>query len=169
MKELPPQILGAIIGALVSMVIAAVVMMFTNSGHNKRQKAQHDHEVKQESLKHRRQKLEECYLSFSKWQSYFGSIYIGMIGYVKGQVPEERAYEIVKDSSVAGFLEQVEMIISLYYPNLMDSYKAAHSARGHIVQFFPPNSIEVGGLPRFYQAQENFEKKAEEFKEAMST
>lgn len=106
-------------------------------------------------------------MSFSRWQTYFGGIYVGMIGYVKGQLPEQRAYELAKASSAAGSLEQVEMIISVYCPNLMDSYKSVHYARGKVVQFCPPNSTEMGALRKFYKAQEDFEQKAEEFKEAM--
>jgi biopolymer transport protein ExbB/TolQ len=53
MAELPPQIFGAIIGASVSLMAAIVVLIFTNKGHDKRQKYQHDHEKTLEDLKHR--------------------------------------------------------------------------------------------------------------------
>ena len=167
MNEIAPQVVGAIIGATVSMIVTIVVMWFTNNGHNKRQKEQHKHEFEQENLIHRREKLEECYLSFSKWQTYFGGMYVGMIGYVKRDMPEVKAYELGKGSSAVGSNEQVGMIISLYFPNLMESYKAVHVARGEIVKFFPPNSVGLGDVSGFYQAQENFEAKADAFKAAM--
>lgn len=168
MKDLSPQILGAIIGASISLITALIVLIFTNAGHNKRQSRQHTHEKEIEATRHLKSKLEECYVSFSKWETYFASMYVGMIGYVKGEMSEERSYELGKKRSQNGANEQVEMIISLYFPGLKEKYNAMRKARGAIVKFFPPNGNKNGDLNSYYRAQENFEQKARELKDAMA-
>jgi len=167
MSDISPQILGAIIGATISLIAAVNVLIFTNRGHNKRQTSQHAHEQSKEDRKYRQAKLEECYLSFSRWQNYFAGIYVGMIGYVKGDLTEEKAYELAGRKTQSGSKEQAEMIIELYFPNLKEKYRATQTARGKIVKYFPPNSKNLGDLKSFYAAQEAFEVAAQQFKDAI--
>ncbi|PMR73563.1 hypothetical protein [Billgrantia endophytica] len=167
MNSISPQILGAIIGASISLVAAVIVLIFTNKAHDRRQAAQHAYEQDKENKRHRQAKLEDCYLAFSRWEICFAGIYIGMIGYVKGDFTEERAYEIVKLKTQGGSKEQAEMIINLHFPNLKEKYDATQSARGEIVKYFPPNPKGSGGLKGFYSAQEKFEAAAQQLKEAI--
>jgi len=167
MSSISPQILWTMIGALISLVAAIIVLIFTNISHDKRQAAQHAYEQKKEDKRHRQAKLEDCYLAFSKWENYFAGIYIGMIGYVKGDFTEETAYKLVNRKSQAGSKEQAEMIINLYFPHLEEKYKATQSARGEIVKYFPPNPNGVGDLKDYYGTQEKFEATTQQFKEAI--
>lgn len=167
MNSISPQILGAMIGASISLIAALIVLIFTNKGHDRRQATQHAHEQNKEDKKHRQAKLEDCYLAFSKWENYFAGIYVGMIGYVKGDFTEETAYKLLKQKTQGGSKEQAEMIINLYFPNLKEKYDATQSARGEIVKYFPPNPKGIGGLKGFYSAQENFEAAAQQLKEAI--
>ena len=94
MQSLQPQVFGALVGASVTLIVSIVVLIFTNRGHNKRQKLQHKHELEVTMARLLREKIEDIYLSFSKWETKFGSIYLGLIGYVKGELSENDAYGI---------------------------------------------------------------------------
>jgi hypothetical protein len=168
MQSLNPQIFGAIIGAAVTMIISIVVLIFTNRGHNNRQALQHKHELEVIKTKLIREKIENIYLSFSKWETYFASIYVGFIGYVKGQISENEAYDLlIKHPGESGQLAEVEMLICLYFPRLISKFENVMTERSKVTKYFPPNQCLVEDYKKYFSAQQSFEKSAEEFKQAL--
>jgi len=167
MQTLEPQIFGALIGASVTFIVSIVVLIFTNMGHAKRQKLQHKHEHETAMATLYRNKLEDIYTSFLKWERMFGSIYVSLIGYVKGELSEKDAFSMFKNHGTSGNIDKVEMLISLYYPELKYKYKSVMAARGRIVKYFPPNQSLIGDYSGYCTTQQFFEESAVEFKEAL--
>jgi hypothetical protein len=167
MASLEPQILGALIGASVTFVVSIVVLIFTNRSHDKRQQLQHKHENEIAMAKFYREKIEDIYMSFSTWQRKFGAIYIGLIGYVKGELSENDAYGMFNNLGESDSINKVEMLISLYFPRLISQYKTVMDQRGKIVEYFPPNRSLIGEYSGYCSDQQSFEKKAIKFKEAL--
>jgi len=169
MKSLDPTIIGALVGGIGSFVVAIVVFILSNRSQDKRLRRQHKHELDLEEKKHRREKLEEAYLAFSNWETLFAGIYVGMIGYVRGEMSEDSAYQLARRSSAAGSNEQVAMLIALYFPKLQSTYEAVRAARGDVVKYFPPNVEMQGDLAGFYRVQERFEALTQQLKDAMKS
>ena len=169
MKDLDPTIIGALLGGLGSFLVALVVFVLSNRSQDRRLSSQHKHELDLERKQHRREKLEQAYLAFSNWETNFAGVYVGMIGYVKGEMSEDSAFQLAGRSSAKGSNEQVAMLIALYFPKLQSTFDQVRSARGNIVKYFPPNADGRGDLISFYHAQELFEAKAQELKDAMKS
>jgi|SRR4030043_749023 len=167
MQSLQPQVFGALVGASVTLIVSIVVLIFTNRGHNKRQKLQHKHELEVTMARLLREKIEDIYLSFSKWETKFGSIYLGLIGYVKGELSENDAYGMFKSQGESGYIAKVEMLISLYFPCLISKYENVMIERGKVVKYFPPNQSLIGDYKGYCGAQQSFENRAIEFKKAL--
>jgi hypothetical protein len=167
MDTLQPQVFGALIGASVTFVVSIVVLIFTNRGHDKRQKLQHKHEHKVSMERFYSEKIEDIYLSFSRWERSFGSIYVSLIGYVKGELSESDAYSLFKNLGESGNIDKVEMLISLYFPWLLTIYKDVMAERYKIVKYFPPSRSLIGDYAGYCIAQQSFEKRSGEFKEAL--
>lgn len=165
MSSLPPQVIGALIGAIVTATIGVLVMIFTNMGHNQRQKLQHQHELTIANRDFLKGKIEDIYLSFSKWETNFAGVYVGLIGYVKGEVSEKDAYELIqKQAGAPGLHEKVQMLLSLYFPHLLDAYEDVRSERGEVVAFFPSSKQPAGRVKEYYASQENFESTTQKFR-----
>lgn len=167
MQSLQPQIFGALIGASATLIVSMVVLIFTNRGHNKRQKLQHKHELDVTMVNLLREKIEDIYLSFSNWERNFGGIYVGLIGYVKGEISENDAYGLYKNVGEGGHLAKVEMLISLYFPCLISTFENVMIERGKVVKYFPPNQSLIGDYKGYYGTQQSFEKSALEFKKTL--
>jgi hypothetical protein len=167
MQTLEPQVSGALIGASVTFIVSIVVLIFTNMGNAKRQRLQHEHEHEAAMATLYREKLEDIYMSFLEWERMFGSIYVSLIGYVKGELSEKDAYSMFKNQGTSGNIGKVEMLISLYYPELNSKYKSVMAERGKIVKYFPPNQSLIGDYSGYCTTQKSFEKSAVEFKEAL--
>ena len=164
MQSLQPQVFGAMIGASVTFIVGIAVLIFTNRGHNKRQKLQHKHELDVAMASLLREKIEDIYLSFSKWERNFGAMYVGLIGYVKGELSENDAYGLYKNIGEFGNIDKVEMLISLYFPLLISNYMNVMNERGKVVKYFPPNQALVGDYKGYCSAQQSFEQSTIEFK-----
>ncbi len=168
MQSLHPQVFGALIGASVTFIVGIVVLIFTNKGHNNRQKLQHKHELEVIMARLLREKIEDIYLSFSRWETSFEAIYVGLIGYVKGELSENDAYALLlKNPGESGYKEKVEMLISLYFPWLISKYENIMIERSKVVKYFPPNQSLIGDFKGFCGTQQSFEKRAIEFKKAL--
>lgn len=163
-----PRVIGAAIGAIGTLIVGITVLIFTNRGHNNRMSSQHLHERKLEHQKHLREKIEQTYLSFSRWETYFGSVYVAMTGYVKGEMSGESAFKLLKNDSVSGGqMEQTKMLVALYFPDLQSKIGEVSKARSEVVKYFPTFSEETGDIDGFFSAQLLFEKRASEFKDML--
>lgn len=167
MESLQPQVFGALIGASVTFIVSIAVLIFTNRGHDKRQRLQHRHEREATMDSLHRSRIEDLYLSFSKWQKTFAAIYLGLIVYVKGELFEKDAYGLFKSHGESGHMDKVEMLISLYFSCLTSKYDDVMLERGKVVKYFPPNQSLIGDYAGYCVAQKAFEKRATEFKLAL--
>ena len=138
-------------------------------GNDKRQKRQHSHERKKAESEFLKRKIEETYFSFSKWNTFFSSIYVSQIAYVKGEMGESDALELLKGDYEKGLHEKIEMLVHLYFPDLIEEYNLTRNERGKVIKFFSSNTKKVGDLPGFYSAQTSYEKSAENFKEKLKS
>lgn len=171
MENIEPQLLGVLIGSSVTLFASIVVLIFTNKGHNKRQIIQHQHELKISDARFYREKIEDIYLSFSYWDRNFVSLYLGFIGYVKGELSEKEASDFAMkhgDNESGNHLDKVEMFIALYFPNLNSKFQEIMNARSDVIKYFPFSRPSlVGNISDYYAAQKNFEKKVMEFKDEL--
>lgn len=170
-ETLHPQVLGASIGALITAMVGIAAFWFTNYGHNKRQQIQHQHEHRISREKFLKEKIEDIYLSFSNWDRNFSSCYLGMIGYVKGEMHETDALEFINRNGnirYGEYLDKVEMLLTLYFPHLLEEFKGVMEQRSQITKFFPiGKSSQTGNISSFYATQENYENQVEKFKKAL--
>jgi|GEM_PF-2221486 len=168
MQSLQPQVFGAIIGASVTLIVSIIVLIFTNRGHNNRQKLQHKHELEVIRARLLREKIEDIYLSFSNWETHFAAIYCGLIVYVKGEISEDDAYDLlIKNPGESGHIEKVEMLISLYFPWLIEQFEKVMIERGKVIKYFPQNQSLVGDFKGYCNSQQSFEKSARDFRKAL--
>lgn len=175
MESLQPQGFGVLIGASVTFIASIIVLIFTNRGHDKRQKLQHYHENAISKARFYREKIEDTYLSFSKWERNFVAMYVGLLVYVKGEVSEKDAFDLIKMNQTnqiefGNNRDKVEMLITLYFPCLIPQFENVMIEREKVAQYFPQrNESLIGDYAGYCAAQISFEEKSKEFKEALKS
>jgi hypothetical protein len=132
LKAIPKDVFGAlatVIGGVLAGVVAVVVMIFNNRATTQRLRLQlvHDREAQRHTLL--REKLEDLYITSSKWfvslDSYFQSFRIAM----REETPQDKTVELFHSyvSDQNDDRQRTGMLIELYFPQLEEAFALVQS------------------------------------------
>ena len=164
-SDLSPQVLVALATALLTAVVTLTSVFLTNLGQRKTDKAKFERNKEAERIVFKREKLEELYLLFSKWDADMVSLSYFYLQVITGKAQEEDALVSARKNQLSekDYLQRILMMVNLYFPELKDHFDGVLGARENVWSFcsgvFPPGA----GVEDFIGAQEEFRKAGKNF------
>jgi hypothetical protein len=122
---------------------------------------------KREELKLKREKLEQLYFYYLKWENNFSLVYLQHAFFYNGSISHKELAEKSEehDKDVPDMYKKLQTIMNLYFSELLTEYNKIDKERGNVVKFF--NKKGTYSLPDFISAQKSFEKASNIFKQAI--
>jgi len=116
----------------------------------------------------RLERMEELFVVFQRWEMYLSQIYLLHLRRHRGLLAPSQVEELVLklDGLEKGDVHRLSMLLRLHFPELATENAAVQSARAAIVPFF--DTSQPSNVEAFIQAQEHFEKVADDFKSAIA-
>lgn len=165
-----PQILVALVTAILTAAVTLTSVFLTNLNQRKVEEAKfkRNNEAARANLK--REKLEELYLLFSKWDADMMSLVFSYLQVITGKIREEDALVGASKNQMSekDFLQRITMMINLYFPEIKNDFDGVLDARESIWAFCN-ESIRPGvGVEDFIRTEEVLRKAAKDFKQKMA-
>lgn len=170
LEKLSSELLVALVTAILTAAVALLSVYLTNLNSRRIEEEQFSRESKASNKNLMREKLEELYILFAKWEADIGSIYLTFIPVVSGTLPEKEAWEITGKNQLSeqGSYQRISMLVHMYFPELLNSLEPVHKARDIASRFLGGTRPKGAGSKEFVQAQQNFENAAKKFLEEVA-
>ena len=170
LNSISPQVFVALATALLTAAVTLISVFLTNLSQRKTEEAKFERNKEAEYTVFKREKLEELYLLFSKWDADLVSLSYFYLSVMTGEAQEEDALVSAKKNQLSekDYLQRILMMVNLYFPELKDYFDEVLDARENVWQFcsetFPPGT----GAEDLIQAQEEFRKTGKNFMERIA-
>ncbi|BAV33754.1 hypothetical protein SCL_1443 [Sulfuricaulis limicola] len=170
LNSVSPQVLVALVTALLTAAVTLASVFLTNLNQRKTEEAKFERNKEAEHTVFKREKLEELYLLFSKWDADLMSLSYFYLSVMTGEAQEEDALVSASKNQLSekDCLQKILMMVNLYFPELKDSFNEVLDARENVWQFcskaLPPGT----GAEDFIQTQEEFRKTGKNFMEKIA-
>jgi hypothetical protein len=156
---------------LVTASAALLGVYITNLAQERRSRIefQRSSMLKEQELK--REKLEEMYILFQKWEKDVLSLCLNYILVYKGESSTEEAMSFFQKNRLQekNDPQRLKMLMSLYFPDLEVKFKVVFEERGKVLLYcMPHNEFKSEDLNEFIAAQEIFEVQTNLFKKFIS-
>lgn len=142
------------------------------SNHNQRliMIAKMDEEFKNERERFIRDKIENFYYLFCKWESCLTSVYLRIIPcYTDGIDVNKTLNDAADNLSIAGDeAKMITTILNLYFSSLNSLYDDVYKARGDVMSFCMPKYFDRKNYKAFLDSQRTFEEQCKKFKKAIA-
>ncbi|MCG3657940.1 hypothetical protein [Aliarcobacter butzleri] len=151
--------MNSIIGSIIALISVYLGFILNSKNEEKRHK--------REELKLKREKLEQLYFYYLKWEDNFSSIYLQHAFFYNGSISHKELVERSKeyDKDVPDMYKKFQITMNLYFPELQTEYNKVDKGRANVVKFF--DKKETYTLNEFISAQESFEKISKDFIQAI--
>lgn len=165
LNSVSPQILVALVTALLTAAVTLTSVFLTNLSQRKTEEAKFVRNKETERTVFLREKLEELYLLFSKWDADLVSLSYLYLPVMTGEAQEEDALVSANKNKLSekDYLQRILMMVNLYFPELKDYFDEVLEARENVWQFFSEAFPPGTGKEDFIQAQEEFRKTGKNF------
>jgi hypothetical protein len=170
LDSVSPQILVALGTALLTAAVTLTSIFLTNLGQRKTEEAKFERSKEAERTVFKREKLEELYLLFSKWDADMVTLGYLYLPVITGEAVEEEALVSANKNQLSekDYLQRILMMVNLYFPELKDDFDEVLGARENIWPFFSKHFPPGAGLEDFIKAQEEFRKIGKSFMEKIA-
>lgn len=131
------QILVPLASAILAAAVALLGVHLTNLNNRRTEEDRFARNHKAEREIFKRQKLEELYLLFSKWDAdllQLGYLYHNAI---RGEISEEKALLYAHNNKISGKddLQRITMLLDLYFSQLRTDFDTVLDSRGKVLSF----------------------------------
>jgi len=164
-NSISPQVLVALATALLTAAVTLLSVFLTSRSQRKNEEAKFERDNKAKRSIFKREKLEELYLLFSKWDADLVTLSYLYIQVITGKAQEEEVLLRANKNQLSqkDYLQRILMMIHLYFPEFKEYFDEVLETRENIWSFcseaFPP-----GATPEdLIHAQEEFRKTAKKF------
>ena len=165
LNSVSPQILVALVTALLTAAVTLTSVFLSNLSQRKTEEAKFERNKAAERTVFKREKLEELYFLFSKWDADLVTLSYLYLPVMTGEAREEDALVSADKNKISekDYLQRILMMVNLYFPELKDSFDEVLGARENIWKFFSKIFPPGTGNEDFIQAQEEFRKSGKNF------
>ena len=116
-----------------------------------------------------REKLEEIYLLFDKWDANFGSTYLVYLHCYRSELTYQNVLQHIEKLEKSNFLlpgefQKLQMLINIHFPQLANDYISVDKARSKVAYFLVNPKEYNRSSEDFIKVQEEFEVASKEFK-----
>jgi hypothetical protein len=124
----------------------------------------------QNKVELKRQKIEDLYLLFEKWQANLSSVYLLHLRVFYNKLTLEQAQELTRKLNIleTGDFQKITMLLNIHFHELLVLYKSVNIARKELVPFLSDPKETRLTAQSFIDKQEGFEDQCRIFKEKMS-
>lgn len=164
-SSISPQVLVVFATALLTAVVTLTSIYLTNLSQRKTEEAKFERNKEAERTNFKREKLEELYILFSKWDADMVSLSYFYLRVMTGEAQEEDALVSASKNQLSekDYFQRILMMINLYFPELKDYFDEVLDTRENVWSFcsevFPPGT----GPEDLIRAQEEFRKAGKNF------
>ncbi len=132
-----PQIL-VLVTAILTAVVALASVFIANMGQRKIEEAKFKRIKESEYAVFKREKLEELYLLYSKWDADMAAMGYIFLPVITGEVSEEEALIRANKNQMSekDYLQRILMMVNLYFPGLKDDFDQVLDAREKVWPYF---------------------------------
>ena len=164
-ENLSPQLIVALITAILTAAVTLLSVYLSGLEQRKRDQAKFEIEKNQQREKIKRLKLEELYILFSKWEADISSLYMLFLPVIAGRMAEKDALDTANKNKLSemGAFQRIDMIVHLYFPELIEQLNVVLKSRDAVSRFIGENRPKDNNDKEFLQAQRFFKKTANEF------
>ena len=162
--------IAIIVSGAITAISTLCAVLITSRFNLKQTKLNLETQEHQKNIERTISKIEDTYLLFEKWETNFSIMYLTYFRCYKNKLDYKSALELTKTSDILlpGEYQRLQMLMNIYFPNLVVEYRLVDEARRHIVPFFSdPNESKLTAKA-FAIAQEHFEAVTKEFKRKIS-
>ncbi len=158
-----------IVTAIISSASALLAVFISNRAQERRLDLhfKKDSELRLQELK--RQKLEEAFVLFQKWEMDITNLCIAFSFVYQGKSNVSQVREVSAKNSMQeqGDFQRFQAIINLYFPKLVTEFSGVMRKRGDLIRYCSDEASESGTLlDEFVKKQEEFELEAAKFRQA---
>lgn len=166
-SSISPQILVALASALLAAAVTLASVYLTNLNNRKTEEAKFARNQKAERENFKREKLEELYLLFSKWDADLAATGYFYIQAMNGVMSEEDALIGASKNQISekDYLQRITMIIELYYSELNNDFDTVLDSRGKVASFCGKPILQGTRVEDLISALEEFRVTSRGFKQ----
>jgi hypothetical protein len=119
LTQIPIPIYVGFLTALFTAIATLSGVFLTNIANNQRLALQLNHERQTKQKELMREKLEQLYILFKKWDLTVQNVYINYLRAMKGNITYDTLLKIESERSDKSVdYNRLEMLIDLYFPNI---------------------------------------------------
>ncbi|WP_417499658.1 hypothetical protein [Methylophaga sp.] len=168
-SSISPQILVALASALIAAVVTLLSVYLTNINNRKNEEAKYARSQEFEREIFKRQKLEELYLLFSKWDTDLVAIGYFYIRAMNGAMSEEDALVSGSKNQISekDYLQRITMMIDLYFSELKNDFDTVLDSREKVASFCGKPIPQGARVENLIDAMEDFRETSRDFKQSM--
>lgn len=156
-----------ILTAIISATAALLGVYLSNRAQEKRIKIQFSNDRAEKNLQFKREKLEEMFNLFQKWEIDITKCYLGYNDVYKGICDYATASKYSNEHMVQekGDYQKFQTLLQLYFGELVVDFNTVMNARGKVFVYCKSNSdYRLENLKSFHKEQEEFETIAANFR-----
>lgn len=170
LDSISPQILVALATAILTAAVTLASVFLANIGHRKTEEAKFERSKEAEHAVFKREKLEELYLLYSKWDADMAAMGYIFLPVMTGEAREDEALLSASKNQLSekDYLQRILMMINLYFPDFKDDFDEVLAAREKVWPYFSQSLPPGTRVEDFIQAQENFRMVGKYFKQKLA-
>ena len=156
---------------LLSAGAALLGVFISNRSQERRLEIQFEFEQEAKELRLRKEKLEEMFILFQKWETDISTTYLSFNGVYRGETSFSDAQALSSDCAMQekGDYQRFQAILNLYFPELADSFLGVMEKRKRVMDFCSHHASPSNEtLDSFYKTQEEFESQTADFRSEMA-